>query len=338
MGRFTLAKLVAVLCVLFMVTSCASIPQKDAFYVGDDFKPRDKQLIYLLPAVNAGVDESLDTELDKEGIVEKVIEDRGYRFQDETQIDPDPRVTPDMLDALDFAWVKQLPLKKDSWVLIPVVDYLTRYGYGFGFRADAYVTGELVDVSTGRLVWEGVGYGTMRMGFLMAALVDDGALEMAMKDLMYSLPPRVTKSGVTRSRGELISDCSGSACDGGPTEAKAHICLMRDEGTSSLDGKGSGKGGMKGKVRIAVYILYDGSRSLGHLPAGQYRCWDRAPGRTFLHLGKAGKPAYFRAAPGMTYYWHADYKWGDGWVYDQFPTDKGRVTLAGYAEAAGEGD
>jgi hypothetical protein len=337
MVEYPRGRIVGLFFTAVIVSGCA-VPQKDAFYISNDFKPVGKQEIYLLPTVNSGMDESLDTDLDKASIVKGIAKKRGYKFVDGTKAGNLPKITPEMLDNLDFGWVSQLPLEKNTWVFIPSVDYLSRFVYGFGMRADAFVTGDLVDYPSGRLLWEGEGYGFMQVGFFLTAMADDGAVEMAMTDLMYSLPPRESASGASLARGDLYHRCVGKICSDTLGGTTAHICVLRDKSTSFLDEKKSTPGPKKLELHVPIYSLYDGPKDLGKVKAGQYRCWDKTPGRTVLHLGKVDMPIYFRAAPGVAYYWHAAYNYSRGWVYDQLPPGTEDSILAGYTPARSDAD
>ena len=312
------------------IVSCATTP-KEAFYINDNFKPANKQKIYLLPTVNMGVDKSLDTDLDRSSLIKATVKKRGYQYLDGTHNISDSQVNPGMLDTLEFGWVEQLPLEKGAWVLIPVVDYLNRFGYQLGMRADAYVTGYLIDSSTGDLLWEGFGYGTEAAGVLLAALVDDDALTFAMNDLMQSLPVRESSLRKSQYHIEPNIHCA-TDCSDSEDNATAQICVLRDKNTS-MQSEHKSRGGKFSNRKVKIMSLYDGANVIGELPAGEYRCWRKRPGRTFIHFGIADKPLYFRAAAGSTYYWHADYKWRKGWLYDSISQNNIDHILASYSEA-----
>ena len=139
----TISKALFLIVVVLSVTACVATIVKKPFYVSDQFKPNTEQAITVLPPIKLGVAPDLDTEFDVDGRVKPEIINRGYKFIDKTKISLPVKVTPEMLDKLDFNWINKLNLEKNTWVLVIVIETLKRQQYGLGLRADSILSGYL---------------------------------------------------------------------------------------------------------------------------------------------------------------------------------------------------
>lgn len=313
------AKTILLILVMIM-TGCVSLPQSEPYYVSNDFNPDKKQRIALLGAVNLGMNEELDTELDKPGLIEDVLTDRGYTFVNRVVYKAPEEVNKETFDNKNFEWVKKVGLPPDTWALLVAVDYLNRTPYGLGgSRGDAYVTGYLVELPSGRLLWEGFGSGHLGLGFLMKAIVDDDALNMATAELMKSFPPADNKlAGAEPGIVKIIGECVDGSCANSSMDPE--ICVLRNKNTAYLDEEDDGVEKDSFDAWNIQRPLSDGATVIvKNLEAGQHKCFSKKPGKTFIHL-EEGKPAFFRAKAGHKYYLNAEF--GRTWEYKEVPSNE----------------
>jgi hypothetical protein len=314
------------------MSGCVATIVKDPFYVSEEFKPADEQAITVLPAIRLGVSPDLDTEFDVEGRIKGEIISRGYRFIDKTKISLPMKVTSEMLDKQDFDWVNQLNLEKDTWALIIVIETLKREQYGLGLRGSSILSGYLIDTSTGKVVWEGAGFGADSKGVFAAAIVDDLALQKGERDLIRSLPLNTAAKNKPEVSGFTLDEyykfavvkgqCRNSKCN--DKDSKAHICVAIDKSNSFLN---SDNDDDEGSQTIATYQIYDTRRKIADLEVGSYTCWSKDPGKAIVYINM-NRPAYFIAKAGKSYF--LDAKYGKGWRFEEIAESKMNDIQAAY--------
>ena len=164
---------------------------KEADYVHPNFSSNFIDNIIVLPAADLRTDKSLGTDLNGKwmrGQVERNLVTRGFSVEFAT-ID-DPRLsTPTDMDALTRDWPTVAESISGNWILIIAIHNLQRKGV-ISRTGVASVSGRFYDKSTGELLWEASGEGSLSLGWAMNALLDDGALEAAVMDLMQRFPLR----------------------------------------------------------------------------------------------------------------------------------------------------
>lgn len=323
---------------ILIMSGCAQNIVKKPFYVSSDFKPVDKQVIAVLPPIKLGMDENLDTEFDVHGIIDQEIVNRGYAFDDKSNV-PLPGNASSMIENADFKWIEQLQFKPNSWVLIVVVETLRRQQYQLGMRADSILSGYLVDASSEKVIWQGAGFGSNTKGFLGAALVDDIALQYAERDLMRSLPLNNSANDKPAVSDFSLSDyykfpvvkgsCPNGNCD--HSDPNAHICVIIDKSNSFLN---DDDGGDSSEKTVNNYPVYDTRKLIGNLEIGKYMCWIKHPSKTIIHLNMH-RPAYFKAEAGKFYYLDAKFS-SNSWAFSEIPASQVDQILAAHKNSKNE--
>jgi len=323
-----------IIIVLLFISGCSyRLSVKDPFYINEQYKPKYSQEVLLLKTINLGVDPDLDTDLDISRTIKAELKARGYKFIDGTKKTIPIEFTSSMLNDLDFSSIGKLNLKPKSWVMVVAVESLKRASWGLGVRADATLTGYLVEYPTGKVVWEGVGFGSLAVVWIMAAAADDDALLWASRDLMYSVPinSAVIDSSKANIHGvqdfnkfiKIVGACPNGMCD--QSDKKAHICVIMDKSASSLDEEAEDET----DDTTNIYPIYDATELIGQVGSGEYICWAKKPGKTIIHLNMH-RPAYFRSEPGKYYYLNVKYQSTNTWGYEEIPLSKVKSVLSTY--------
>lgn len=328
--------ILSLISLLAMMFGCA-IPPKTPVYISDGFAPKDRQRIVLLPLVDNGIDERLNTEPNVEKRVRRFVEERGYEFADLENISYPQELDKRTFDILKFDWVRTLPLNSGDWAMIISIDYLNRFPYELGVGAEAYLTGYLVEYPSGNLIWEGFGYGGMAAGWMLTAFVDDDALNLGIWDLMMQLPPIKEYSSIVLeeplARGTCTMDCDD------PT-VESLVCVFFEEDKTVESDENFG---VPTDTRKEIHTLYDGTEPIGVIERGQYICWSRMPGKVMLHIevsfNAGGRPAYFRSKGGREYYLFAkrgsytdSKKSNIWWLFNEIDTSEREAYLSKYKE------
>lgn len=323
-----------IITMLIFTSGCARLVVKEPFYISEQYEPKKTQAIVLLKTINLGLASNLDTDLEMMGLVESQLQERGYKVIDGTKIPIPVKITSSILNDLDFTWINKLNLKPKSWVMVIAVESLKRSPWYLGLRADATLTGYLVEYPAGNVVWEGAGFGSYSAGVLAAAIVDDEALFSAKHDLLRSVP--VNGSVIDLSKvdiidiippylkfAEITGGCPDGTCD--QSDKKAHICVIMDKSASFFDEAGD----EDEDEFINNYPIYDATTLIGEVASGEYICWTKNPGKTIIHLNMY-RPAYFRAKPGKYYYLNVKYQSYNAWGYEEIPLSEAESVLSTY--------
>ena len=332
-------KIINIACMIILllfISGCSyRLNVKDPFYINEQYKPKYSQEVLLFKTVNLGVDPDLDTDLDISRPIKTELEARGYKFIDGNKKNIPIEFTSSMLNDLDFSSIEKLNLKPKSWVMVIAVESLKRAPYALGVRADATLTGYLVEYPTGKVIWEGVGFGYLALGWLMAAAVDDDALFLASRDLMYSFP--INRAAIDPSTAnihgvkdfnkftKIVGGCPNGMCD--QSDKKSHICVIMDKSIASSDMEADADDEIDDTKNI--YPIYDATELIGQAGSGEYVCWEKTPGKTIIHLNMY-RPAYFRSEPGKYYYLNVKYKSTSIWSYEEIPLSKAKSVLSTY--------
>lgn len=319
---------------LFMVTFIALIiscttPTKTPFFISTEYAPMDQQRVVLLPVVDNNIHDRLDKIRAIEKTARKVIEERGYEFSTLEQMSYPANIGKNSFDKLNFDWVKTLQLEQGDWAFIISIDYLNQVPYGTGSRADAYVTGYLVEYSSGDLLWEGFGYGGMDVGFLLVTTADDSALQIGTLDLMKQFPPINAYSNIILEEPLIKGTCTIN-CDNPTVESIFCVFNQRSKKDKNEFEDRPGTG-----LEEPDLILRDGAQILTKLDGGHYYCWSKMPGKVMLHID-GGRPTHFRSKGGREYYLLAKeggftaYKKRIFWVFPEIKPSEREIYLINY--------
>lgn len=101
-------------------------------------------------------------------------------------------------ESVDHEWVKQLGPSTERWVLVPVIEKITRTNLLLRLNATATVSMYLFDKQTGELWWEGTAKGLYTEGVLIYGLAQSMAgdhleiiaLAFASRECINTLPER----------------------------------------------------------------------------------------------------------------------------------------------------
>lgn len=321
----TFTFVIGVVCII----GSATTPIESPFYISDGFEPDKSQRIVLLPLVDNGIDESLDTEPNADKMIRKVIEERGYKLSVLDNVDYPDNLDEYTFDMLNFDWIENLKLETGDWALIISIDYLKRSSFGTGVRSDSYITGYLVEYPSGKLIWEGFGYGGLAIGWAFAGLVDNDALNIGIFDLMKQIPP-IDKDYTNISEEPLFKGTCKEDCDNPTVESL--FCVFCEESKKKKT-LADGPNNINQIERILT--LSDGTKIISDMHKGQYICWSRMPGKVMLNINGGG-PTHFRCKGGREYYlfakesYHSDYKKGIFFKFNEIETSERELYLNKY--------
>jgi len=164
---------------------------KEADYVHPNFSSNFINTITVLPAADLRADKSLGTDLNgkwMKGQIERNLVARGFKVEF-ASLDDSRLQAPTDMEALTRDWAAIAEPVNGNWILFVAIHNLERKGI-VTRRGLASVTGHFYNKSTGELLWEASGDGSMSLGIAFSALLDDGALESAVMDLMQRFPLR----------------------------------------------------------------------------------------------------------------------------------------------------
>ena len=150
--------------------------------------------VVVLPVVDHRANKELKTNINKavnQG-VKVMLEKKGYVADFATDFGSVSNITREDISNKTPSFISLLGPDNANWLLIIVVKRLDRDGVFLGFQGKASVSGYLFEKTTGDLYWEGEGTGIFGAGVLLAALVDDAALEEAVRDMMLAFPENAT--------------------------------------------------------------------------------------------------------------------------------------------------
>jgi len=312
------------------IVGSSSTPIKTPFFISSSFTPKVKQRVVLLPVVDHGIHESLDTEPNADKMIRKVVEERGYEFAILENVDYPDNIEEHTFNTLNFDWIKHLKLNPGDWAFIISIDYLKRSSFAGGVRADAYITGYLVEYPSGEFIWEGFGYGGLSIGWAFAALADNDALTIGIFDLMKQMPPIDKYSNIVLEeplfKGTCKEDCDNPA-------AESLFCVFRKEGKKKEEFEENPGHGLTDQV----FTLYDGMKIITNIDQGQYICWSRMPGKVMLNIN-GGSPTHFRSKGGREYYLIAkeggyfNYKKGIFWIFNEIEMSEREIYVNKYTK------
>jgi hypothetical protein len=194
-GKNYFAKWVFLVFSAGLIVGCGGGQLKKAIYLDTGFQPQGISQIVLLPAVDARVDKSREVDLQKliRGNGQNILNHKGYQVQFSDNIGEASQIIEDDLKSGDPKWIKQLgPPEARHVMVLVLVDVTAKLT--FGSTGNAEVAGFLFDKETGTIVWRDKGIGQVGQGGLlgmaMKGLMAGSAIEVAMGNLMASIPIR----------------------------------------------------------------------------------------------------------------------------------------------------
>lgn len=172
----------------FLVAGC-SLPKRKPLYVSDNFVPANVGTITVLQPVDLRYDRSLKTDfvsiLGKQ--TNRLLKKRKYKVELNEDLSLVSGISEQDLDNPSPAWIQNLGPQGADWVLLPTIEYVTRFSAGDS-EAIAEVGAVLFEKGSGHVAWKGLGKGHMHVGIMFAGLADNDAVRMAASDLFFSLP------------------------------------------------------------------------------------------------------------------------------------------------------
>jgi len=176
------------LCLVLCLTGCATVPP---LYLNSRFDPHEIQKIALVPVVDARENTHKPLKLGKNGGVNYVKFHLGKRkYKDTLFLKDDVVVTKDELATPSVEWLQQFGSKEYDWVYFLAVEKLSKKHFILQTYASTSVHGYLYSKSTGELFWEGQADAKIVLGYLMYGVVDDFAIDKAVRRMMKSFPKK----------------------------------------------------------------------------------------------------------------------------------------------------
>jgi hypothetical protein len=176
-----------------LLAGCATGPTKQPIFLHPEFDPKNVESITILPILDRRIDKSLETDINETGkdAIKDMLEAKKYDVNVTKEIGNESimNMTLKAINEADTSWSKRLGPSNSKWVFLAIVKKIDR-DFGFHVSAEAEVVGYLYDKSTGERVWKDDGQGSHAMGYFFAATVDDGALQMAVFNMLQSFPKK----------------------------------------------------------------------------------------------------------------------------------------------------
>jgi hypothetical protein len=174
---------------------CGGGALRQPIHVSPTFQFSSIDVVTVLPAVDLRADKSFSLDVDKSvrGRGAKAWKGRGYTVVNAETLGDVEMVSEEDLNDADPEWIATLGPKDSRWALVLcLVDLKTKMT--FGSTGNAEVSAYLFDKTERTLVWKDKGVGRAGqgglIGMVMKAGMDGAALDMAVGNLMGSVPKR----------------------------------------------------------------------------------------------------------------------------------------------------
>jgi hypothetical protein len=159
------------------------------------FRPEQMDVVHILPVVDARADRSLNTDFNKiiQNSAAGYLKRQGYQAKTLSAADAGAAIAPDDVREATPEWVKQTGPSGSRWVMIFVIEELSR-SIKLGSTGNAEVILSILDRQTGEVVWYDKGLGRVGQGGLIGTLegatMDDGAVKAAVNNLLWKIPKK----------------------------------------------------------------------------------------------------------------------------------------------------
>lgn len=184
-----------VMLALVFTTGCGGLPMKPAIHLDPGFRPKEIDLITILPAIDGRFDKKIKVNLEKQlnKLAKQLLKRRRYEAQIVDNYGAETQITKDDLKSGDAEWIKKLGPSDANWVMVLVLDDVVTK-LTFGSTGNAEVSGFLFDKETGTLVWRDKATGKAGQGGLigmaMKGMMNGQAILFAVDSLITSIPGR----------------------------------------------------------------------------------------------------------------------------------------------------
>jgi hypothetical protein len=178
-----------------LVAGCAA-PLKQAIYLDAGFQSQVIDQIVLLPAIDARIDRKIGVNIEKyiRSAGRKILKKKRYQVTLSDNIGEVIQIMEDDLKSGDSTWIKRLGPPDAHYVMVfMLVDVRTKLT--FGSTGNAEVAGFLYNKDNGTIAWRDKGIGQVGqgglMGMAMIGTMAVNAIDIAMTDLLSSMPKRL---------------------------------------------------------------------------------------------------------------------------------------------------
>lgn len=177
-------------CIGLMLAGCATPPPP--LHSAQGFRPEKMDTVFVMPVVDARVDKTLSLNSTKlQRWLVKSFKDKRYRTDAVTDLNSVSGITGEDIRDASPDWIKSFGPADARWLVVLEVDELSRK-ITFGSTGQAEVVLAILDKQTGTVVWRDKALGRLGqgglLGMMMVSMMDEGALEEAVNQLMSRFP------------------------------------------------------------------------------------------------------------------------------------------------------